>query len=169
MLVETEHAVMSNLNNYSYICYITGSYCFIWKLHTQFQIETIDRLTNLTIYKAHPEDTGMITCRAKNIAGTAECSAELYVQGKSSVSSVCLKSAAIILCYTYKWTHLQLIISASLVQNLLLTCKGLEYFSIFSWGFVLSLSFHWIAKPWPAIFICAFHNIHVIHSYYRDI
>ncbi|CAG5126018.1 unnamed protein product, partial [Candidula unifasciata] len=46
----------------------------------EYKIETIDRLTNLTIYKAHPEDTGMITCRAKNIAGTAECSAELYVQ-----------------------------------------------------------------------------------------
>ncbi|GFS02464.1 titin, partial [Elysia marginata] len=46
----------------------------------EYKIETVDRLTNLTIYKSHPEDTGLITCRAKNHVGTAECSAELYVQ-----------------------------------------------------------------------------------------
>ena len=52
--------------------------CFFFLSY--FQIETVDRLTNLTIYKSHPEDTGLITCRAKNHVGTAECSAELYVQ-----------------------------------------------------------------------------------------
>ena len=28
-------------------------------------------------------DTGILTCRASNPAGVAECSAELYVEGKS--------------------------------------------------------------------------------------
>ena len=40
-------------------------------------------MTTLTIFSALPEDTGLITCRAKNQAGTAECSAELYVQRKT--------------------------------------------------------------------------------------
>ena len=32
-------------------------------------------------------DTGIFTCRASNPAGVAECSAELYVEGKSGGAS----------------------------------------------------------------------------------
>lgn len=48
-----------------------------------FQIEVNPTSTVLTIKQAFPEDSGLITCRIKNISGTTECSAELYVQGKS--------------------------------------------------------------------------------------
>lgn len=38
-------------------------------------------MTLLAIREAFPEDSGLITCRARNCAGVAECSAEFYVQG----------------------------------------------------------------------------------------
>lgn len=49
-----------------------------------WQIEVNPTSTILTIKQAFPEDSGLITCRIKNISGTTECSAELYVQGKCS-------------------------------------------------------------------------------------
>lgn len=51
-----------------------------------WQIEVNPTSTILTIKQAFPEDSGLITCRIKNISGTTECSAELYVQGKCSTS-----------------------------------------------------------------------------------
>lgn len=62
--------------------------CFLNSFLFFFQIETKDSLTSLTIFKAMPEDTGLITCRAKNQAGTAECSAELYVQRKNLIMDI---------------------------------------------------------------------------------
>ena len=46
-----------------------------------FQIDRIGNMTMLAIKEAFPEDSGLITCRARNCAGVAECSAEFYVQG----------------------------------------------------------------------------------------
>ncbi|KAK3082882.1 hypothetical protein FSP39_007872 [Pinctada imbricata] len=45
-----------------------------------YKIERLPNSTTLTIKAAFPEDSGLITCRIKNISGTTECSAELYVQ-----------------------------------------------------------------------------------------
>lgn len=50
------------------------------------QIEVNPTSTILTIKQAFPEDSGLITCRIKNISGTTECSAELYVQGKCNTT-----------------------------------------------------------------------------------
>ncbi|XP_060064415.1 titin-like, partial [Ylistrum balloti] len=47
---------------------------------TNYKIERTSTKTILTIREARPEDSGLITCRIKNVAGTTECSAELYVQ-----------------------------------------------------------------------------------------
>ena len=49
------------------------------------QIEKKKNYTTLTIKQVFPEDSGLITCRLKNKLGVTECSAELYVQGKSGV------------------------------------------------------------------------------------
>eukprot|EP00106_Octopus_bimaculoides_P016754 XP_014784196.1 PREDICTED: titin-like isoform X3 [Octopus bimaculoides] len=45
-----------------------------------FKIERVGQTTILSIREAFPEDSGLITCRARNSAGVAECSAEFYVQ-----------------------------------------------------------------------------------------
>jgi len=42
----------------------------------------------LAIREVLIEDSGIFTCRAANPAGVAECSAELFVEGTFSVSSL---------------------------------------------------------------------------------
>lgn len=47
-----------------------------------FKITREGNKSVLLIKEVFPEDSGIFTCRATNPAGVAECSAELFVEGK---------------------------------------------------------------------------------------
>ena len=48
----------------------------------EFKILREGNKSVLVIKEVFPEDSGIFTCRATNPAGVAECSAELFVEGR---------------------------------------------------------------------------------------
>lgn len=48
-----------------------------------FRMSYEDNIARLLIAEAYPEDEGEYTCTAENVAGSASCSCDLYIEGSN--------------------------------------------------------------------------------------